>query len=100
MTNSKLFGRWILQNKENNGIKVYTDNESEIKKNLNTERDGFEIKENGEFIRFKIYHDGNTKEFKGQYIIEGNTLYSRFKNSYMDSMFIIVELNDHILRLQ
>jgi lipocalin-like protein len=101
MTDSKLFKRWILQNTENNGIRIYvSDKSSEVNDNSNIKKDGFEIKENGEFIQFHTLSNGSDKEFRGHYLVEGNTLYSRFQNSYFDSMFTILELNDNVLKLR
>ena len=98
--NSKLFNHWILTKEDDNGIKVYRTKDPESGNKMETEKDGFEIKENGEFIQHKTSRDGKHRAFKGRFEIEGNTVYSRFKNTYLDSMFTIVELDDYTLKLR
>jgi Lipocalin-like domain len=96
MVDSKLCNHWVFTGKENNGIRVYrakkaaSDNTQQIEN-----EDSFEIKDNGEFIKYMMSPDGMSKQLVGRYEIEGNTLYARFKNHYLDSMFTIEALDEN-----
>jgi hypothetical protein len=101
MVDSKLFNYWVLTGQENNGIRVYTPKKAALNNTQQIENeDSFEIKEDGEFIKYVMSPAGKTMRFIGRYEIEGNTLYSHFKNHYLDSMFNIVALNDKILKIK
>jgi hypothetical protein len=101
MVDSKLFNYWVLTGQENKGIRVYTTKKAAVDNTQQIENeDSFEIKENGEFIKYVISPAGRPMRFIGHYEIEGNTLHSRFKNHYLDSMFNIVALNDKVLKIK
>lgn len=101
MIEPKLFDYWVLTDKENNGIRVYTPKKTAIDNTQQIEKeDSFEIKENGEFIKYMISPAGKTMRFIGRYEIEGNTLHSYFENHYLDSMFNIVALDDKVLKIK
>ena len=101
MVDSKLFNYWVLTGQENNGIRVYTPKKAALDNTQQIENeDSFEIKENGEFIKYVISPAGRSMRYIGRYEIEVNTLYSNFKKHYLDSMFNIVALNDKILKIK
>ncbi|HKG30934.1 MAG TPA: lipocalin family protein [Nitrososphaeraceae archaeon] len=96
MVDSKLFNYWVLTGKENNGIRIYGPKNTASGNAQQVENeDSFEIKENGEFIKYMMSPDGTPRRYIGRYEIKGDTLYSYFKNHYLDSMFTIVALDDN-----
>jgi hypothetical protein len=96
MVDSKLFNHWILTGKENNGIKVYTPKKATSTDGQKIENeDSFEIKENGEFIKYMKSTDGTQRPYVGRYDIQGDTLHVFFKNHYLDTMFTILALDDN-----
>lgn len=101
MVDSKLFNHWILTGKENNGIKVYRAKKVALGNTHKIEyEDSFEIKENGEFVKYMRSSDGNPRPYVGRYEIQGDTLHSYFKNHYLDSMFTIVSLDNNVLKIR
>jgi hypothetical protein len=100
MVDSRLFKHWVLVSKGSDGMMIYkpkdalSDNKSEV------EQEGFEIKPNGEFIRYELSPSQSLVRYKGNYKIEGNTLYTRFKNQYLDSLFRIEEVGDNVLKIK
>lgn len=102
MTDSKLFNHWIMTGKENNGIRVYRP-----KKAISTDtqkienRESFEIKENGEFIRYITSPDGTERRYVGRYQFEGDTIHVFFENHYLDTMFTVVALDEgNVLKIK
>lgn len=100
MVDSKLFNYWVLTGQENKGTRVYTPKKAALGDTQQTEKEGFEIKENGEFIKYEISPAGTPMRYIGHYEISGNTLSSYFKNHYLDSMFTIVALDDNVLKIR
>jgi Lipocalin-like domain len=101
MVNPKLFNQWILTGKENNGIRVYSAKKIALGNTHQIENeDSFEIKENGEFVKYMTSPEGNPSPYVGRYEIQGDTLHSYFKNHYLDSMFTIVSLHNNVLRIR
>ncbi len=96
MIGPKLFNYWVLTSKENNGIRVYRPKNAALANGQQIEdEDSFEIKENGEFIKYGISPDGTQMRYDGRYEIQGNAICAYFKNSYLDSMFEIVAFDDN-----
>src|SRR5215213_1481860 len=96
MVSSKLFNYWVPRSKENNGIRVYRPKKTALENGDQVDyEDSFEIKENGEFIKYGIFADGTQRAYNGRYEIHGNIIYTYFKNSYLDSMLEIVALDDN-----
>jgi hypothetical protein len=95
MVDPKLFNHWVLTEKEKNGIRVYRPKTAVSDKAPQIENeDSFEIKQNGEFIKYIVSSDGRQKSYVGRYEIDGNTLRSYFKNHYLDSICVIEALDD------
>ncbi len=80
------------------GIMIYRPKEI-LSSGTEVEKDGFEIKPDGEFIRYELSPNRSLVRYVGRYEIEGNTVYTRFKNHYLDSLFRIEELNDDVLKI-
>jgi Lipocalin-like domain len=101
MVDSKIFNHWLLTDKESNGIRVYRPKKDVLLDAQQTENeDSFEIKENGEFVKYMASPDGTLRSHIGRYQIEGNTLHSYFKNHYLDSMFVIESLDNDVLKIR
>jgi hypothetical protein len=99
MVDSKLFNYWVLTG-QNNGIRIYTSKKVPDDTRQIENDDGFEIKENGEFIKYEMSPTGEPTRYIGRYEIKGNELYTHFKNHYLDSMFTIVALEDNVLKIR
>jgi hypothetical protein len=99
MVDSRLFKHWVLTSKEDNGVMIYKPKDALSGNTNEVEREGFEIKPDGEFIKYELSPDRSPVRYVGKYKIQGNTLYTRFKNQYLDSLFRIVEVGDNILKI-
>ena len=77
MVDPKLFNYWVLTGQENSGIRVYKPKKAALG---NTQRigneDSFEIRENGQFIKYMMSTEGTPRPYIGRYEIEANTLHS------------------------
>ncbi|MGB5090948.1 MAG: hypothetical protein WBN72_08405 [Nitrososphaeraceae archaeon] len=101
MVDSRLFNHWVLKGREENGIRIYTPKKRGLDNSQQLEnKDSFEIKENGEFIKYETSGSGIPVRYFGRYEIKGNELYTQFKNHYLDSILIIEELEDKVLKIR
>jgi hypothetical protein len=98
MVDSRLFKHWVLRSKAGSGVMIYGPKDT-MSRATEVEKDGFEIKPNGEFIKYELAPNELPVRHMGRYEIQGNTVYTRFKNHYLDSLFKIEELNDNVLKI-
>lgn len=100
MVDSRLFNHWVQTGKEDNGLKIYTPKKALSDATKEMEQDGFELKPDGKLVKYELSPSGSPVRYNGNYKIEGNTLYSYFKNHYQDSLYKIVELGDDVLKIR
>ena len=100
MVDSRLFKHWVLASKGDDRTMIYTPKEALSDNTHEIEQDGFELKPDGEFIKYELSHDGSPVRYSGRYEIKGNTLYTRFKNQYLDSVYRLVEVGDNVLKIK
>ena len=103
MVDRKLFNHWVLTEKQKNGKRVYRPKTAVSGKAQQMQNeDSFEIKENGEFVKYIVSPDGKSRSYVGRYEIDGNILRSYFKNHYLDSMCEIEELDgdNNVLKIR
>jgi hypothetical protein len=99
MVDSRLFKHWVLISKGSDGVMTYKAKDA-LPDNTNKDvQEGFELKPNGEFIRYEMSPSQSPMRYTGKYKIERNTLYTRFKNQYLDSLFRIEEVDDSVLKI-
>jgi hypothetical protein len=98
MTDSRLFNHWVLTGKGDNGVMIYTPKKALSDTTEENERDSFDIKPDGEFIKYES-SEGSPVSYIGKYKIDGNILYTYFKNHYLDTLYKIVELGDNVLKI-
>ena len=79
---------------------IYTPKEASSDNAHEIEQDGFELKPDGEFVKYESSHAGSPVYYSGKYEIKGDTLYTRFKNQYLDSAYRLVELDDNVLKIR
>jgi hypothetical protein len=99
MVDSRLFKHWVLVSKGSDGVMIYKPKDALSDNTIEVEQEGFEIKPDGEFIRYEMPARQSLVRYIGKYKIDGNTLYTRFKNQYLDSLFRIEELSDDVLKI-
>jgi predicted lipase len=91
-----LFNRWIFSD-EAGGVRTYQ--ASKAPHRQETEDDSFEIKENGEFVRYSKTESGVLIKNVGRFEIKENTIYVYFKDHYSDLMFSIVSVDNNALKV-
>ncbi len=99
MSDPRIFNRWVLTGKTDEGIKIYAHKNEKSDAKQEIERNGLELKPNGELVRYELSPKGSLVQYTGKYKIDGNTMYTYFKNHYLDSLYKIVELNDKVLKI-
>ena len=99
MVDSRLLKSWVLTGKEDNDVKIYSPKKALADTRQETEQDGFELKPNGELVKYELSPAGSPVRSVGKYKIDGNTLYTYFENHYQDSPYKIVELGDNVLKI-
>jgi hypothetical protein len=99
MVDSRLFKHWVLINKGRDGVMTFKPKDALSDDTRKVEQEGFEIKPDGGFIRYEMSPNQSLVRYTGKYKIDGNTLYTRFKNQYLDSLFRIEEIGDDILKI-
>jgi hypothetical protein len=100
MVDSRLFKHWVLATKMNDGTMIYTPKEALSDDTHEIEQAGFELKPDGEFVKYELSHTGSPVRYSGKYEIKGNTLYTRFKNQYLDSVYRLDEVGDNVLKIR
>jgi lipopolysaccharide export LptBFGC system permease protein LptF len=100
MVNPLLFNAWYFEKKEEDGTKVYKIRSNIAKGEVNVNRDGFEFKENGELIKYRVTDKEKPTSHNGRYEIIGDKLYTRFENHYLDTVFRIVSIENNTLKIK
>lgn len=96
-----IFKHWVHSHEEDTtDIKVYRPHDHRFPRSRG--RRGFEIKENGEFIRYDIAPDDRIKRVQGHFKVEGR---NRFHIFFEDPKFKsytmnIVSLSENVLKLR
>ena len=98
MVDTRLFNDWVLTAKDDEGVRVYKPKRASLGKN-ETREEGLEIQPDGKIIQYELSPTGRQIRYAGTYEVEGNALYTHFKNHYLDSIFTILELSDDTLRI-
>ena len=93
----RLYGRWILTEQQEGGIKVY---QKTNKIEVSVGDEGFEIKSNGEFIKYGKSFSGTPMKITGRFQLNENTLYAYFNDPYLDSMFTILSVDENTLKVR
>lgn len=96
-----LFNRWVFS-KDSGGIKIYRPSTSlsgEKQRQEGEQGDAFEIKKNGEFIRYTVTDSGTPVENVGRYEIKGDTVYVYFPDHYSDLMFTLKSVDKDSLKI-
>ena len=99
MSDPRIFNHWVLRDKTGDGIKIYEPKDERSGTKQEIEKDGLELKSDGELVRYKLSSNGSPVRFTGEYKIDGDTIYTYFKNHYLDSLYKIVELDDNMLKI-
>ena len=99
VTDPRFLDHWVLTDRGKDNLKIYTRKRALTDSQL-IRKEGFELKENDEFIKYDLSHTGTPVRSSGKYKIEGDILYTRFKNQYLDSAYRIVEINDNLLKIK
>jgi hypothetical protein len=99
MVDTRLLKHWVLTKIGDDGIRTYTPKESTSDTVREIEGDGFELKQDGTFIKYGSSNTGSPFSYTGKYEIEGDTISTRFKNHYLDSKLKIENLDDNLLEI-
>ena len=94
----KLIGYWVHSpNKDSDGILVYSRRNNDTKKPLH---DSFELKPDGEFLKYKLSSEGRLSVSKGRFDIKDHFIYVNFDNPYQDFIFNIIYYDDDLLKVR
>jgi hypothetical protein len=93
----QLYKRWILSEQQEGGIKVYQKIDSSKKGDV---EEGFEIKPNGEFVKYGKSFSGRPMKITGRVQMDGNTVYAYFNDPYLDSMFTVLSVDENTLKVR
>jgi hypothetical protein len=100
MIDSKLFKHWVLTNTREDGTRTYTPKKAMSDTVREIEGEGFELKQDGTFIEYSGSDTGPSISYTGKYEIVGDTIYTHFKNHYLDSRLKIKDLDDNLLQIK
>lgn len=95
-----MYNAWYFEKNEEDGTKVYKTRADIAKGEVNVSRDGFEFKENGELIKYRVTDKDKLMSHNGHYEIKGDKLYTRFENHYLDTVFRIVSMDSNTLKIK
>ena len=99
MTDSRLFKRWVLTRTGDDGIRTYESKEPKSD-NVKEIQEGFELNEDGTFIEYMQSNSGSLVSYSGKYEIDGDIIYTHFKNHYLDSKLKIEHIHDNLLKIR
>jgi len=81
-------------------MKVYQAKDPDSVSLDKVEEDGFELRKNGEFIKYSVDFSGTQMQTVGHFKVKGNTVYVYFDDPYLDSVFNIVSLDEETLKIR